>query len=265
MNIHFIGFGAMAKAIAHKLAETEKYRLSASAPSLPIGVTPDQIKTHFINAALLRDTEIVLLAVKPKIVPLVLAEIAPNLSPGCIVVSIAAGVPLQTIAKHSRNQQPIVRTMPNTPVAIGLGATPMIANQYVTIEQKQRLTEVFSQLGLVTWINNEALLDSFTALSGSGPAYVFLFLEAMIDAGIAIGIDAKIAKAFVLQTCEGALKLVEEQGLELDVLRAQVTSPGGTTAAALQILKPQLNELLYTAIIAAKTRATELGNIKEIQ
>ena len=123
--------------------------------------------------------------------------------------------------------------MPNTPASVGLAATPMIANEHTSSKQKQQAELIFSQIGITTWAKNEEDMDSFTALSGSGPAYVFLFMEAMIEAAVALGLNESIAKTFTFQTFNGALKLAQNSDLSLTQLRTKVTSPGGTTAAAL--------------------------------
>ena len=259
MKISFIGYGNMAKAIASGLKQQELYSLSASAPSLAEGVNKDQIHTHHDNKEIIKEAQIIILAVKPMKMSSVLNEITPILPPGCLLISIAAGLSLSWFAKHCRQNQAIIRTMPNTPASVGLSATPMIANEFTSTTQKKQAELIFAQIGLTTWVENEEDMDTFTALSGSGPAYVFLFMEAMIDAAVALGLNEPIAKAFMLQTLNGALKLAQNSDLSLTQLRTKVTSPGGTTAAALAVLHEKLDTLILEAMKAAKQRAHELG------
>jgi pyrroline-5-carboxylate reductase len=259
MNIHFIGFGSMAKAIARGLISNPTYHLSASAPSLPIGINQDKIRTHYQNAELVHDAHVVILAVKPNQMFAVLTDVMPKLNPSCLLISIAAGLSLDWFATHLDKPYAVIRTMPNTPAAVGLGATPMIANLNTTLEQKQWAVSIFTMIGLTHYVTKENDMNGFTALSGSGPAYVFLFIEALVKAAVSLGIDRSVAQQFALQTCQGALKLAQESPLSLTELRNQVTSPGGTTAAALSVLHQKLDELILLAMNAAKERADELG------
>ncbi|BCA96322.1 pyrroline-5-carboxylate reductase [Legionella antarctica] len=262
MNISFLGYGNMAKAIARGLSQQGCHSLSAAAPSLGIGTNKDQIQTHFDNKQIIKDAEIIVLAVKPMKMSLVLNEITPFLSPDCLLISVAAGLSLSWFAEHGSVNQPLIRTMPNTPASVGLAATPMIANPFTSSEQKRQADFIFSTIGITAWVENEEDMDTFTALSGSGPAYVFSFLEAMVEAAVALGLNESVAKKFALQTFNGALKLAQNDNLSLNQLRTKVTSPGGTTAAALSIMHKQLNTLTLAAMSAAKQRAHELGTVK---
>ncbi len=259
MNIGFIGFGSMAKAIARGLIKENKHQLFASAPSLAVGINKDKIHTYYDNKELIKKADIIILSVKPSQMNAVLKDIRPELPNSSLIISVAAGLSLEWFAQKLTKPYPLIRTMPNTPASIGLGATPMIANSFTTVEQQQWAEAIFSTIGIVHWVSKEEDMDSFTALSGSGPAYVFLFVEALVNAALALGLEAEIAQRFALQTCKGALKLAEDGNLSLSQLRTQVTSPGGTTAAALDVLYPQLNELISSALHAAKMRAQELG------
>lgn len=251
----------MAKAIAHQLTQQGRHSLAAASPSLTVGVNKDQIRTHHDNKEIIKEAEIIILAVKPMQMSLVLKEIMPILPPGCLLISVAAGLNLSWFAKHCGANQAVIRTMPNTPASVGLAATPMIANKSTSSSQKKQAEVIFSQIGLITWAENEDDMDTFTALSGSGPAYVFLFLESMINAGVALGLNESAAKTFTLQTCSGALKLAQNSDMSLNQLRTKVTSPGGTTAAALAVLNEQMEALILAAMNAAKNRAHELGAI----
>lgn len=249
----------MAKAIARGLIKEQKHRLFASAPSLTVGINKEGIQTHNDNKAFIKEAQIAILAVKPGQMDNVLRDLKSELPSECLLISVAAGLTLDWFAAHLEHPYALIRTMPNTPASIGLGATPMLANPYVSTEQKKWAEYIFSTVGITQWITNEEQMDTFTALSGSGPAYVFSFIEAMVDAAIALGLDATIAKQFAIQTGIGALKLAENSDLSLSELRTQVTSPGGTTAAALNVLEVPLADLVDAAMRAAKERAQELG------
>jgi pyrroline-5-carboxylate reductase len=258
MNICFIGFGAMAKAIARGLTKEQKHNLSAAAPSLTIGTTKEGIHTHYNNAAVIKQAQVIILAVKPAQMGKVLQELAPIIPKKSLVISVAAGLTLDWFATHIKKTA-LVRTMPNTPASIGQGATPMLANHYVTPEQQRWAEYIFSKIGITHWVTDEKNMDSFTALSGSGPAYFFAFIEALVKAAGSLGLDADIAKKFAIQTGIGALKLAESSDLSLSELRTQVTSPGGTTEAALNVLMERLDDLIQESLGAAKARSLELG------
>ncbi|MBL7479474.1 pyrroline-5-carboxylate reductase [Legionella bononiensis] len=261
MNISFIGFGNMAKAIARGLSQQDSLTISAASPSLTIGINQEGIQTHHDNKEVIKNADIIILAVKPMQMSTVLKEITPLIPQHCLLISVAAGLSLSWFAQYCKRNQAIIRTMPNTPAAIGLAATPMIANDVTTEQQKHWAELIFSKIGLTTWAFNEDEMDTYTALSGSGPAYVFLFMEAMIDAAVNLGLDPQIAKTFTLQTFTGAVNLAHNNDLSLSQLRTKVTSPGGTTAAAVSILHEQLNTLVFAAMNAAKQRAHELGKV----
>ena len=261
MNISFIGYGNMAKALARGLNHDNAYTLSASAPSLTPGINQDQVRTHYDNKEVIHDAEIIILAVKPAKMNVVLQEIVPFIPINCLLISIAAGLTLPWFAKLCRPNQALIRTMPNTPASVGLASTPMIANQHTTTEQKKQAEIIFSKIGITTWASNEEEMDTFTALSGSGPAYIFSFMEAMVKSAVTLGLNESIAKTFALQTVYGALKLAQTKNLSLTDLKTKVTSPGGTTAAALNILDKQLDALIHESMNAAKQRAHELGTV----
>lgn len=260
MNIAFVGYGHMAKAIARGLIGKGNYTLSAAAPSLIPGINIEQIRTHHDNKEVIKEADVIILAVKPIHMSSVLEQIIPNLPPNCLLISVAAGLNLSWFAKHGVKTQALIRTMPNTPAAVGLAATPMFANTFTTPEQKQCAEHIFSCIGITTWAEKEEDIDTFTALSGSGPAYVFLFIEAIVNAAVKLGLTEPVAKTFTLQTLNGALKLAQDSDLSLNQLRTRVTSPGGTTAAALNILHGQLDALILSAMTAAKLRSKELGS-----
>lgn len=260
MNISFIGYGNIAKAIAAGIKLNEVHEIRAAAPSLPTGINKSGIRTYSDNLEVIGDSDILILAVKPSIMSAVLEQININVFPkDCLVISVASGLNLSWFEQHLPHI-PIIRAMPNIATALGKGATPMIANKFVTKIQQQRAEQIFANLGLVTWVDKERDMDGFTALSGSGPAYIFMFMEAMIKAAIKLGIEEKIATAFALQTCNGAVALATESPLELKDLRNTVTSPGGTTAAAIDVFtRYNLDSIVDEAMNSACDRARQLG------
>lgn len=264
MKISFIGYGNIAKAIIEGLRDNNANELRAAAPSLPTGINKNGTKTYSDNLAAIRDADIVILAVKPTQMNTVLEQINPTTVPAhCIIISVASGLSLSWFEKHLPNIA-IIRAMPNIASALGKGATPMIANKCATKEQKQKAEELFTSLGLVTWVQKESDINAFTALSGSGPAYIFMFMEAMIKAAIALGIAEDVAKSFALQTFNGALGLATETPLSLSELRKTVTSPAGTTAAAIEVLTQHgFEAMIDEAMNAACERARQLGAAQE--
>lgn len=260
MNISFIGFGHLGKAIAKGLLQDKNHRIRAAAPSLPVGVQENGIQTDCDNRAVLSQADVVILAVKPVQMERVFTEIHQYLPKHCLVISIAAGLNLAWFDKRGGSHIALVRTMPNVCSQIGKSATPMIANACVSETQKRQAEKIFSTIGATTWVEDEPLMDAYTALSGSGPAYVFLFMESMIKAGVRLGLDEADAKRFASQTLDGALSLARDSELGLDALRNTVTSPGGTTEAALNVfIEHGFKELVFDAMNAAFERAKELA------
>lgn len=250
----------MAQAIARGLIANKKYQIFAAAPSLASEMLEDICRSPN-NLEIANVADVVILAVKPAKIAEVLHEISLALPPHCLLISVAAGVSLASLAQPCRKEQAIIRSMPNLPISIGKGATPMIANHQVTTLHKQWAEEIFQTLGIVHWTREENDMNPFTALSGSGPAYVFLFIEAMIEAAKKLGLNEEIAKTFTLQTFEGALALASKPNIDISELRKKVTSPAGTTAAALDVLNShEFKELLFKAMKAASERAAQLSS-----
>lgn len=201
------------------------------------------------------------IAVKPQIMDAVCSTIKRAIPPGSLVLSIAAG---QTIAKFENyfgSTQAIIRSMPNTPAAIAKGVTVGCPNDHVTPAQRQCADELLKAVGIVEWVEDEALLDAVTALSGSGPAYIFLLIEAMAQAGVKAGLDEDFAMTLARQTVIGSAALAAAEDTPASVLRQNVTSPGGTTAAALSVLMAEggMQDLFDRAIEAAAKRSKELS------
>ncbi len=260
MNISIIGFGNMAQAIAKGLLSDKSNRLRVAAPSLTEGVTLEGIQTHSDNLAITALADIIILAVKPAQMKSVLTEIKLEIPKKALIISVASGKTLDWLSANTAPSLAIIRAMPNIAAAIHQSATPLIANQHVTHSQKTWASNLFNTMGLTTWIEDEGLMDSFTALSGSGPAYVFLFMEAMVAAAIEQGIPEDIATSFTLQTLKGALDVAILKDKSFSNLRATVTSPAGTTAAAIHVLKTRgFDALIRDAMRAACMRSRELG------
>lgn len=204
---------------------------------------------------------VILLAVKPQIMDQVFPPLAKLAGANTLVLSIAAGRRLALFEAHLPMGAAVVRAMPNTPAAIGRGITVAVANANVTPAQRGLANDMLSAVGEVVWVEDEALLDPVTAVSGSGPAYVFLLTECLAEAGRAAGLDAALAERLARATVVGSAALLEQSEHPASVLRQNVTSPGGTTAAALEILGgPEgLQKLLTAAVEAATKRGRDLA------
>ena len=206
------------------------------------------------------DIAAAVLAVKPQIAPEVLTALAPFVAGATVVLSIMAGRTLRFLADNLPGAA-LVRAMPNTPAAIGRAITVAIANPRVSPEQRALVDALLSAVGAVEWITDEALMDAVTALSGSGPAYVFLLAESMARAGTAAGLPPTLAATLARATVAGAGELLHRSLLDPATLRQNVTSPGGTTAAALEVLMAQdgLERLMTAAVAAATKRSRDLA------
>jgi pyrroline-5-carboxylate reductase len=203
---------------------------------------------------------VIVLAVKPQVMDAVLPGLRPLIGPGTVTVSVAAG---KTLAKLEAGlgTGAIVRTMPNTPAQVGRGITVATGNAAVTQAQKSIVSALLSAVGAVEWVDDEALIDAVTAVSGSGPAYVFLLAEALAEAGRKAGLPAALAETLARATVQGAGELLYQSPLDPATLRRNVTSPKGTTAAALDVLMAPdgLQPLLDAAVAAAARRSRELA------
>ncbi|MBN2005423.1 MAG: pyrroline-5-carboxylate reductase [Anaerolineae bacterium] len=219
-----------------------------------------QIGTTVDNVSAVRDAEIVFLSVKPQVMAQVLQVLRGNLRPDALVFSIAAGVQMETICK-GLDIASVIRAMPNTPAQIGQGITVWTATGAVTDGQREYGMTILRAMGEEVYVGDEHYLDMATALSGSGPAYVYLFMEAMIDAGVHLGFSRHISEKLVFQTVIGSANFARQSEAHLAALRNQVTSPGGTTAEALyHIDKGGFRTVISRAIWAAYVRASQLGS-----
>lgn len=207
------------------------------------------------------DADVCVLAVKPQVIAEAARGLAPLLPhPRPVVLSVAAGVPTAALAAWLGGDVPLVRCMPNTPALIGAGASALYAGPEVGKAQRASAQAVLETAGAVVWVDDEASLDAVTATSGSGPAYFFKFMEAMQAGAEDLGLPPDTARALVLQTALGAARMALESGDDPAMLRAKVTSPGGTTERALSVFaEGGLDELVETAMRAAAGRARELA------
>jgi pyrroline-5-carboxylate reductase len=212
------------------------------------------------SADALRDVAAVVVAVKPQVAPEVTPALAPFVGAATVVVSIMAGRTLAFLA-NALPGAALVRAMPNTPAAIGRGITAAVGNARVSDAQRALVDALLSAVGAVEWVADESLMDAVTALSGSGPAYVFLLAETMAQAGAAAGLPPALAATLARATVAGAGELLHRSPLDAATLRQNVTSPGGTTAAALDVLmaKDGLAPLMRRAVAAATKRSRELA------
>lgn len=263
-KIGFIGCGAMARALAGGLIE------SGVTPERIIGSDPvDAARAQFkqaigaraveTNAQVVEESDAVVLAVKPGAVADVLAELDAGVAARPLWISIAAGVPLCKLEDALPASARIVRTMPNTPALVGAGATAYFPGPTVDEADLERVEAVLEAVGWCWRAPNEDLLDAVTGLSGSGPAYVFLILEALADAGVRQGLPREAAQNLATRTVFGAAKLALETGTHPGVLKDQVASPGGTTIAGLERLETHgVRAALYDAVRAATERSKAL-------
>lgn len=229
---------------------------------------PENIATNITHAAsaseladFIRRSDIIILAVKPQIMQDVCKDLEPFTGSNTLILSIAAGQSLGNFATYFGEDQPAIRAMPNTPAIIGKGISVAVGNTKVSDNQKSLADSLLHKTGFVEWIEDESLLDAVTAVSGSGPAYVFYLIEVLSEAAIKAGLEPDLAKTLARQTVTGSAALAEhEPDTRASTLRENVTSPGGTTEAALGVLMDgQMQEIFIKAIAAAKKRSQELG------
>ena len=222
------------------------------------------VPTSADNPAVIEHAQAIVLAVKPQILQEVARQLAPEIQ-RCqpLVISIAAGVREPDLRRWlGGGSLALVRTMPNTPALVGSAASALFANEFVSEKRRQLAESLLRAVGATVWVDDESLLDTVTALSGSGPAYFFLLMEALEQAALDLGLDADTARLLTLQTAFGAAKMALESVESPAILRARVTSPGGTTERALAILRDGgVETLLAKALEAARQRAHELGDL----
>ncbi len=236
------------------VSDTDSAQLDRLAERFPVRTTND-------NRTAVADADVVVLAVKPQVMEDVARGIASSVAERRpLIVSIAAGITEPTLRHWLGDDTAIVRCMPNTPAMVQSGATAMYANTRVSDEQRSIAESILRAVGIVIWVDDEAMMDAVTALSGSGPAYLFLFIEALQDAGRELGISDETAYLLALQTAFGAAKMALESEENAATLRQRVTSPGGTTERAINTLhEGGFRELVSRALHAAAERSRELS------
>jgi len=269
VTLSFIGSGVMAEAmISGILSEglTAAGHIIASDPRQERGeelASRYGVKATTANREAVKAAQIVVLSVKPQVLPAVLQELQGAVAPQALVLSIVAGARIGVMAA-GLDHQAIVRAMPNTPAQIGEGMSVWTATAAVSEEQRQQAQSILRALGEEIYLEDEDYLDMATALSGTGPAYVFLFMEAMIDAGVHLGFSRRIAQQLVLQTVRGSVDFARQSVAHPAELRNMVTSPGGTSAEALyQLEKGGFRTVLSRAIWAAYQKSQYLGELSE--
>ena len=264
-TIAFLGAGNMGEALIRGLLTAKTIMPSQI---IATDVRPERlgdlaktfgIRTAGDNVKAVADADIVLLAVKPQQMSAVLAPLKSAAIVRKLFISIAAGVTTARIEGELGGKARVVRVMPNTPALVGAGAAALAKGSNATDDDLATAEAILGAVGITVRVE-ERLIDAVTALSGSGPAYVFYVTEAMIKAGVAAGLDEALAKKLAIQTVYGAAKLLVESGEEPDLLRRKVTSPGGTTEAALKVMgERKLTEIFTEAIKAAEQRSRELS------
>ncbi|KGE04202.1 pyrroline-5-carboxylate reductase [Pseudohaliea rubra] len=267
IRIAFIGAGNMAASIIGGLVAEghPASTISASDPSPESlarlrEVAP--VATGSDNREAVTGADVVILAVKPQVMARVCIDIAPALAGGgAVALSIAAGIPVASLERWLGPGVPVIRCMPNTPALLGAGASGLYATAAVSAAQRAHAGTILSAVGLVRWVDSEDDLHAVTAVSGSGPAYFFLFMEAMAAEGQRLGLDAETATALTAQTCLGAARMAAESGIGLAELRRRVCSPGGTTERAIASFQSdELEATVARAMTACLARSKEMAD-----
>ena len=266
MKIAFIGGGNMATALIAGLAKelgagAQVHVVDPNAEALAkLAAQYGATTAQAIDAAV-ASCQVVVLAVKPQQMRDVATALAPHLGGAPLVLSIAAGIRSADLSRWLGGYGAIVRTMPNTPALIGMGVTGMVATKGVSEAQRAAADSVMRAVGKTVWLDTEDLIDPVTAVSGSGPAYVFYFLEAMQAAAVEMGLSAEQGKELALATFAGAAELAAQSPESLEVLRQRVTSKGGTTYAAITSMESSgVKPAIIEAMKAAAARGRELGD-----
>jgi pyrroline-5-carboxylate reductase len=265
-KIGFVGAGNMAGALIRGLLRAGQYAPDDIWASDPVDVQVRRLKRlHKIettreNRALVRGSQIIILAVKPQSMAAVLDEIRPEVNPRKLFISIAAGFPLRRLEAGLGGQARVVRVMPNTPALVGKGASVAVAGTKALPQDLKQTLKLFKAVGEAVSITGEDLLDAVTALSGSGPAFVYLFAECLVEGGVRGGLPQNLAAQLAHATIGGAAAMLSESGLSTRELREMVVSPGGTTAAGLGALETHhFREAVIAAVESATRRARELA------
>ena len=263
-NISFIGGGNMAQALIGGLLgrDVPPTRITVSDPVYEIQelLKEKDVNVTDNNFEAVTDADIIVLAVKPQLLAQILKPLAGKLQSHQLVISIVAGAPVEVISQLLGGHERIVRVMPNTPALVQCGASGLYAPETVSAEDRDLASKVLAATGLVIWVDTEKKIDAVTALSGSGPAYFFYLMEAMIQAGKNLGLDEKTASALTLQTALGAAQMAITSEHTPAQLRRNVTSPNGTTQAAIETFDSyQVSQHVQAALAAAEKRSETLA------
>jgi len=265
MRTAFIGAGNMARAILKALLENRiacpgDVTISDVNPAnLEVAGRQSGVRTTAANLECINGADIIILAVKPQNLDSVGSELKSKIMPGQMVVSILAGTCIGRLTECLGTAE-IIRAMPNTPAQIGCGMTVWTAASALDSSRKQDARTILSAMGEAIYVEDEKYIDMATAISGSGPAYFFLFMQSLVEAGIELGFDEKTARTLVLQTGLGSVEYALQSGANLADLRLQVTSPGGTTAQAVKVFETAgFKETVKQAVASAYHRAREMG------
>ena len=259
----FIGAGNMASSlirglIADGVAPTSIHVADIDSDKLSILCAECGIQASS-NQAIADSANVIVLAVKPQVMKAVCDDISLG-SQSPLIVSVAAGITISNLESWLGNSTAITRCMPNTPALVGKGASGLFANSNTSAEQKELVVRLMGAVGISVWVETESAIDTVTALSGSGPAYFFLFIEAMQEAAVELGLNEETAKQLSLQTALGAAELAQQSEDDVAELRRNVTSPGGTTERALEVFESgELRKLVKKALQAAQNRSQELA------
>ena len=265
----FIGGGVMAEAMVRGVLDKHLVPPSRIAVTGPRRERRAELGKQFGITALASNLEaakaadVVVLSVKPQVLPSVMKELRGKLRAEQLVISIVAGANMRVLETGLAHPT-IVRAMPNTPAQVGMGVTAWYPSEAVTAEQREHTKRIVAALGEELMVEDESYIDMATALSATGPTYVFLLMEALVDAGVHLGFSRRVAEELVLRTVEGSALFARKSGRHLAELRNLVTSPGGTSAAAIyQLEKGSLRTVLSKAVYAAHQRAIALGAAAE--
>ena len=264
--IGFIGAGNMAYALIKGLLNNgfDANQINISDPNEELLRNREselKVSTYSDNASLLSNSDVIFFAVKPQVLSNVCLELKGTVKSKHLFVSIVAGIRSSDINRWLGGNFSLIRTMPNTPALFQSGVTGLFANELVDNEQKSLVSSILSSVGECFWVNEEKLIDAITAISGSGPAYFFLLMESMKQAGMALGLDEETANSLSIQTAYGASLMANKTGKDSRTLRSEVTSPNGTTQSAIESFQDQNFEgIVANATRAAYDRARELSN-----
>ena len=264
MRIAFIGAGNMASSLIGGLLakglDAAQIRASDPGAETRARVSAEHgIELFADNAQAVQDADVIVIAVKPQVMKAVCQDLRAHLEPHQLLISIAAGITCTSLQNWLGNQ-PLVRCMPNTPALLGKGVSGLFATADVTAEQRQQAEQLLSAVGIVVWVDSEAQIDAVTAVSGSGPAYFFLLIEAMTDAGVKLGLPRDVAKQLAEQTALGAAHMAVASDVDAAELRRRVTSPAGTTEAAIKSFQADgFAATVEKALSAAAHRSAEMA------